>query len=93
MKTFLSKDDFIHLRTLYLLVFLFGLLEYLFFATSGSEIPSPFDLFSLVWTSLILGVSSITDPKKYFNLGTLLGLGSFFYILFHFIHNASISLQ
>lgn len=85
MKRFLSREHFINLRVLYLLVFLLGLSEYLFFVRLGKDIPL-FDPLSFLITIIMTAVACYEDPQKHFNLGTLLGLGSSYYLLSHFIH-------
>jgi hypothetical protein len=60
--------------------------EYLFFGRFGRDIPA-FDLLSLLITIIMLGITCYEDPQKNFNLATLLGLGSSYYLLSHFTHH------
>lgn len=58
----------------------------LLIARFGRDIPA-FDPLSLLITIIMLGITCYENPQKNFNLATLLGLGSSYYLLSHFTHH------
>jgi hypothetical protein len=86
MKEFLSIERFKELKVLFILeIFLFLLLTMLISVND-------FDIKYWDWSAFVLSISiwlisSIVDKEKYLNLATLLGTGTFMYLIWWFVFN------
>jgi hypothetical protein len=86
MKKFFSIEKFQDLKVLFILEILMGLLLTMLI------IVNKFDINYWNWKAFIISISiwvlsSIMDKEKYWNLATLLGTGSFMYLLWWFVFN------
>jgi hypothetical protein len=86
MKNFISIEKFKELRVLFILEILIMLLLSMLVSVNKFDINywnwKAFTISIVIWS-----LSSIVDKKKYFNLATLLGTGSFIYLIWWFIFN------
>jgi hypothetical protein len=89
MKKFFSLEYFYELKTLFILESIILLLLYGLLNTPPNdkflEPYSLFNIWALVVSIVIWVLSSLIDPKKYFNFFTLLSTGSFMYGCFWFL--------
>jgi hypothetical protein len=86
MKNFLSTEKFKELKVLFILEILMALLLSILISVNK------FDVNYWDWKAFIISIgiwtlSSVVDKEKYFNLATLLGTGSFMYLLWWFVFN------
>ena len=86
MKNFLSIEKFKELKVLFILEILMGLLLTMLISVNK------FDINYWDWKAFVISIgiwvlSSIMDKEKYWNLATLLGTGSFMYLLWWFVFN------
>ena len=86
MKNFFSIEKFQELKVLFILEILMGLLLTMLISVNK------FDINYWDWKAFILSIgiwslSSIVDKEKCWNLATLLGTGSFMYLLWWFVFN------
>lgn len=86
MKKFLSIEKFKDLKVLFRLEFLMALILIMLVSINK------FDVNYFDWRPLLVaigtwGLCSIINRDTYFNLATLLGAGSFTYMIFWFIFN------
>ena len=90
-KKFTSKEHFKNLKFLFILEFLILVMLILLSQTSEYqrfielEDLKIFNLFALLCTLFTYSISSLIDPEKYFNLATLISVGSFSYGCFWFM--------
>jgi hypothetical protein len=86
MENFLSIEKFKELRTLFILEILMALLLSMLISVNKFDVNywdwKAFTMSIGIWT-----LSSIIDKEKYLNLATLLGTGSFMYLLWWFVFN------
>lgn len=86
MKKFLSIDKFKELMPLFIMEIIIGLLVTMLVTVNKIEMnywdSRAFTLSIIIWV-----LSSIVDKEKFWNLATLLGIGSFMYFLWLFILN------
>jgi hypothetical protein len=86
MENFLSIEKFKELRTLFILEILMALLLSMLISVNKFDVSywdwKAFTMSIGIWT-----LSSIIDKEKYLNLATLLGTGSFMYLLWWFVFN------
>lgn len=86
MKKFLSIEKFKELKFLFILEFIMGLLLTMLISVNKFDINywdwRAFTVSIGIWT-----LSSIVDKENSFNLATLLGIGSFMYLLWWFTFN------
>ena len=86
MKNFLSIEKFQELKVLFILEILMGLLLTMLISVNKFDI-NYWDWRAFIISIGIWGLSSIVDKEKYWNLATLLGNGSFMYLLWWFVFN------
>ena len=86
MKNFLSIERFRELRVLFILEIILALLLTMLISINEFDIDY-WDLKALVISISIWVLSSIIDKDKYWNLATLIGTGSFMYLLWWFAFN------
>lgn len=89
MKNFLSVDKFKELKVLFILEIFLGLLLTMLISVNKFNI-NYWDWRALIISIGIWTLSSIIDKEKYWNLATLLGTGSFMYLLWWLIFNAQL---
>jgi hypothetical protein len=86
MKKFLSIEKFQELKVLFTLEIIMGLILIMLICVNK------FDINYWDWRALLISIgiwslSSIVDKEKYFNFATLLGTGSFMYLIWWFVFN------
>ena len=86
MEKFLSIEKFKELKVLFILEILMGLLLTMLISVNKLDI-NYWDCKAFIISIGIWGLSSIVDKEKYWNLATLLGTGSFMYLLWWFVFN------
>lgn len=90
MKRFLSIEKFKELKTLFILEIIMALLLAVLIKRNGLDINywnwKAFVVSIGIWT-----ISSLLDNERYWNLATLIGTGSFMYLLWWFIFNLQLS--
>jgi hypothetical protein len=90
IKHFFSLEFFKELKVLFLLESIILLLGYALINTPNVQQViqqnnlSPFNLFALLLSLFIWSLSCLLDPKKYFNLATLIATGFITYLAFWF---------
>lgn len=89
MKKFLSIENFKELKVLFILEILMGLLLTMLISVNKFDI-NYWDWRAFVISIGIWSLSSILDKEKYLNLATLIGTGSFMYLLWWFIFNLQV---
>lgn len=86
MKNFLSIEKFKELKVLFILEILMGLLLVMLIKINKFNL-NYWSLKALILSILIWCLSSIFDKERYWNLATLLGIGSYMYLCWWFIFN------
>lgn len=91
IKNFFSLQYFSELKVLFILEFIILLLGIMLINTPSAKLfiadnnLSIFNIFAFLFTLLVYSLSCMVDPKKYFNLATLIVTGTFTYGCFWFM--------
>jgi hypothetical protein len=87
MKKFLSVQKFKELRVLFFLELMMALLLATLVSTNDFGEINYWDWRAFLISMITWSVSSIIDKETYWDLATLLGTGSFMYLLWWFVFN------
>jgi hypothetical protein len=89
MRNFLSIEKFRELRVLFILEFFMVLLLTMLISINKSNI-NYWDWKAFIISIGIWTLSSIVNKEEYLNLATLLGIGSFMYLIWWFVFNLQV---
>jgi hypothetical protein len=91
ISNFFCKSHFKELKVLFILEFLILIIGTMLINTPSmrlfieSQNIKIFNIFAFLFTLFVYSLSCLVDPKKYFNLATMISTGIFFYGCFWFM--------